>query len=190
MKNQAPNSGNRAARRAANNANPQAARSAPANRGAVKAPQAAPVAPPRTAPQPRRAPLPAAAPGRSARRRRQNSLPVPLWVLAVAASVVVVVVLALLSNHPPTAQLTNTIAPPNGATAPDFSATAADDKTYSLSQFRGSPVLVEFMAPWCSHCQAEAPMFNQIHDTYAPKGVQMLGVSSTPYGHTYDQTNS
>ena len=113
-----------------------------------------------------------------------------MWVLAVAASVVVIVVLALLSNHPPTAQLTNTIAPPNGATAPDFSATAADDKSYSLAQFRGSPVLVEFMAPWCSHCQAEAPMFNQIHDTYTAKGVQMLGVSASPYGHTYDQTNS
>jgi peroxiredoxin len=76
-----------------------------------------------------------------------------------------------------------------GQSAPDFSLPAADGKTYSLSQFRGQVVVLEFFAPWCPHCQADAPMFNELYDAYKDRGVQFLAVSATPYGRNYSQTN-
>src|SRR5205085_9235550 len=61
-----------------------------------------------------------------------------------------------------------------------------------LSSFRGkSPVFMEFMAPWCPHCQNDSVMFNQVYDDYVGKGknLQMLGVSAHPYGRDYEDKN-
>ena len=73
---------------------------------------------------------------------------------------------------------------PAGTLAPDFSLPAPDGKTYSLSQFRGKIVLLEFMAPWCPHCQNTAGDLNTLYAKYAPLGVEFLSVSATPLGHT------
>ncbi len=78
---------------------------------------------------------------------------------------------------------------PVGQPAPDFSLPAANGQTYSLSQFKGKVVVLEFFAPWCPHCQADAPMFNELYDAYKDKDVQFLAVSATPYGRNYSQTN-
>jgi peroxiredoxin len=72
--------------------------------------------------------------------------------------------------------------PAVGAAAPDFSLPGNDGNTYSLSQFKGKTVLLEFMAPWCPHCQADSPTFAKIATDYKDKGVQLLGVSATPFG--------
>jgi peroxiredoxin len=78
---------------------------------------------------------------------------------------------------------------PIGRPAPDFALPAADGQTYSLGQFKGNVVVLEFFAPWCPHCQADAPMFNELYDAYREKGVQFLAVSATPFGRNYSQTN-
>lgn len=73
-----------------------------------------------------------------------------------------------------------------GQAAPDFRLPGTDGQTYSLSQFKGKVVLVEFMAPWCPHCQEDAPIFNQIHETYKDRNFQMLGINATAYGRNYE----
>jgi peroxiredoxin len=72
--------------------------------------------------------------------------------------------------------------------APDFSLQGVDGQTYSLSSFKGKPVVLEFMATWCPHCQNDAPMMNQLDATYKPKGVQVLGINATPYSHNHEDS--
>jgi peroxiredoxin len=67
-----------------------------------------------------------------------------------------------------------------GTDAPDFSLPGTDGNTYKLSDYRGKAVLIEFMAPWCPHCRADAPMFNQVAETFKGQDVQLLAVSATP----------
>ena len=72
-----------------------------------------------------------------------------------------------------------------GNAAPDFTLPATDNTQHTLSAQKGKVVLVEFMAPWCPHCQADAPEFNKLHDTYKDKGVQIYAVSATAWGKDY-----
>lgn len=67
-----------------------------------------------------------------------------------------------------------------GTDAPDFSLPATDGNTYKLSDYRGKVVLLEFMAPWCPHCRADAPIFNQVAETFKGQDVQLFAVSATP----------
>ncbi len=70
-----------------------------------------------------------------------------------------------------------------GKPAPDFNLPATDGQTYTLGQFKGKKaVLLEFMAPWCPHCQADAPEFAKVYNNFKDKDVQVLGISATPLG--------
>lgn len=75
-----------------------------------------------------------------------------------------------------------------GKAAPDFTLTASDGKRYSLSQYRGKVVLLEFFAPWCPHCRNETTILNQVANVDASQGVQVLSVSASPYGYNYEAT--
>lgn len=77
-------------------------------------------------------------------------------------------------------QAANTVA--IGGAAPAFTLPDTDNKNVSLSDYAGKVVVLEFMAPWCPHCQADAPMLNEVAAKYADKGVQFLGVSATDKG--------
>lgn len=67
-----------------------------------------------------------------------------------------------------------------GTVAPDFSLPGVDGNTYKLSDYRGKVVLLEFMAPWCPHCQADAPMFNNVAQAFQGQDVQVFAISATP----------
>ncbi len=76
-----------------------------------------------------------------------------------------------------------------GAAAPGFSLEDTEGETISLESLQGKPVLIAFFAPWCPHCQDEAPRLNQIHAEYGDR-VHIVSISATPYGKDYGKSQS
>ena len=62
--------------------------------------------------------------------------------------------------------------------APDFTVYDAAGNAFQLSDFRGTPVVLNFWASWCGPCQSEMPDFNEKAAQLAGE-VQFLMVNLT-----------
>jgi len=51
--------------------------------------------------------------------------------------------------------------------APDFSLTGMDGETYTLSDFQGKKVMVNFWATWCPYCVQEMPDLTKLAQEYS-----------------------
>jgi len=58
--------------------------------------------------------------------------------------------------------------------APEFTLVDLDGKTWSLSELRGTPVVLNFWSTWCGPCKQEHPMLLEAQDQWP--GVRFLGV--------------
>jgi thiol-disulfide isomerase/thioredoxin len=73
-----------------------------------------------------------------------------------------------------------------GSVAPNFTLHGVNGGSYTLAAQRGHPVLLEFFAVWCPHCQHEAPTIARLTKQYAPRGVRIWSILANPYGRDYD----
>lgn len=81
-------------------------------------------------------------------------------------------------------QTTGTQAAPD-FTLPIVSGNGLTGQTLTLSSLRGKVVLLEFMEPWCPHCQAEAPVLEKLYTQYSNNSdVVMLSVAGPWEGAT------
>jgi peroxiredoxin len=71
-----------------------------------------------------------------------------------------------------------------GNLAPDFTLTELDGPQFTLSQFRGKPVVLNFMAAWCTTCIPEAKNTKAVFGEYSSKGVVFITVDFDPYTDT------
>jgi len=62
-----------------------------------------------------------------------------------------------------------------GQGSPDITIAALDGRQLALSDFRGTPLVVNFWASWCVPCRQEAPALNAAAREYKGR-VQFLGV--------------
>ena len=67
---------------------------------------------------------------------------------------------------------------PEGDTAPDFTVLDAEGNEVSLSDFFGTPIVLNFWASWCPPCKAELPDFEAACKKYEGK-VTFLMVNMT-----------
>ena len=67
-----------------------------------------------------------------------------------------------------------------GDIAPDFSITDTYGSSYSLSQFKGKPVVFAYFATWCIPCQIEANNVKQVDDETGGNAFEVfqIGVDS------------
>jgi thiol-disulfide isomerase/thioredoxin len=79
-------------------------------------------------------------------------------------------------------QYDNTGLLPVGSLAPDWTLKDIDGQTVSLSDFRGQVVLMDFWATWCGPCKIAMPGVQKISESFADKGVKVLGIQTWDEG--------
>ena len=64
-----------------------------------------------------------------------------------------------------------------GEKSPEFLAAAIDGDSVSLSNYLGSPIVLNFWASWCPPCRDETPHFEKMWRLYRQKGVVLIGIN-------------
>ena len=59
--------------------------------------------------------------------------------------------------------------------------------TLKLGDLSGSPIVLEFMLSWCSHCQAMAPIVDEVYQEYG-NSIIFLSVAGSQNGATISST--
>jgi peroxiredoxin len=85
----------------------------------------------------------------------------------------------ILSTDPTKASVNQTSAPQTGFTAPDFTLQSIDGETYTLSELKGSAVLINLWATWCPPCRAEMPTIEKMYQEYKKQGLVVIAVDMT-----------
>lgn len=64
-----------------------------------------------------------------------------------------------------------------GTEAPDFHLLTADKKEISLSDYRGSYVVLDFWASWCPDCRKDIPEMKALFNEFSDQNVAFVGIS-------------
>lgn len=64
--------------------------------------------------------------------------------------------------------------------APDFKVRTLASQDFVLSQQRGKPVVLFFIAAWCASCYPKANALGQLYESYKNQGLQVLIVDVDP----------
>jgi cytochrome c biogenesis protein CcmG/thiol:disulfide interchange protein DsbE len=66
---------------------------------------------------------------------------------------------------------------PTQGPAPDFTLTTLGGEEFTLSEYRGKVVVINFWASWCGPCRSEAPAFESLWQRYKDDDVVFLGIT-------------
>ncbi len=94
---------------------------------------------------------------------------------------------AVPSSSTTSIQTTGTVGAPD-FTLPIVSGSGLTGQTLTLSSLRGKVVLLEFMEPWCPHCQDMAPVLEKLYTQYGNGNVVLLSIAGPWQGATAQDT--
>ena len=90
---------------------------------------------------------------------------------------------AFAFDPPPSAKEVSSLPPQTpkfksilGMEAPDFTLKNTAGKTYSLHDFKGKAVVIDFVGSWCPPCLAQLPYLQQVNDAYPPADLEVIGL--------------
>jgi len=66
--------------------------------------------------------------------------------------------------------------------APDFTLQDMDAKKFSLKDYRGKVVLLNFWATWCPPCRREMPSMERLHQKFKGKDFVVLALNQMEGG--------
>jgi len=99
---------------------------------------------------------------------KAEKIAIPI-ILIVAVWVVYSVVQPSVPTQPTTTSIATSGSSSNSApdfTLPVVGPNGLNGQSITLSSFRGKVVLLEFMEPWCPHCQRMAPILEDMYTKY------------------------
>jgi thiol-disulfide isomerase/thioredoxin len=64
----------------------------------------------------------------------------------------------------------------SGPAAPRVTGTLLSGGKFTLAQYHGHVVVLNFWGSWCTPCRAEAPYLSKLAKGFSPRGVRFLGV--------------
>jgi len=121
------------------------------------------------------------------------------WVILALLLVAIIVLAVVLYNKYSKEYMAEIPEAKDTVTAPDFTVFDEEGNAVKLSDFKGSPVVVNFWATWCYYCKQEMPEFETLYKNYpdikflminATDGVQESEAAARQYikenGYTFD----
>lgn len=73
-----------------------------------------------------------------------------------------------------------------GAPAPAYATVALNGDSVSLAGLRGKVVVLNIWATWCRPCRTEIPELQALHERFAERGLELVGVSVDNSGSEED----
>ena len=64
-----------------------------------------------------------------------------------------------------------------GSKAPDFELYDLDGDVHKLSEYKGSPVFLNFWATWCGPCRGEMPHLEDVYEEWKDDGLTFFAVN-------------
>lgn len=81
------------------------------------------------------------------------------------------------AGAPPQAEVQQNAAPETAATPAEIAVLDLSGQAHTLSEWRGSLVVVNFWATWCPPCVTEIPAFVQLQQEWGGRGLQFVGIA-------------
>jgi len=118
---------------------------------------------------------------------RSEKIAIPI-IIIIAVWVVYSISQPAVPSSPTSTQTTGSVGPGGlDFTLPLVNTAGLTGQTVTLSSFRGKVVLLEFMEPWCPHCQNMAPVLEKLYTQYG-SNVVFLSVAGPWQGATAQDT--
>ena len=62
--------------------------------------------------------------------------------------------------------------------APPFSGSTLDARPLSITEYRGSVIILNFWASWCRECRPEMPVLERLQREFSSRGLIVIGVNT------------